>query len=132
VYEALVGQQDSGIYVDPSPNCLIRRSSLGRSLSRNRWESLQESTPAYLARKWEWESWESNPAIAKTYSVKRRALALLLSKDSEVTLSIDAQTDRVGRVEASAGWWQSHVGGAWNTHTDVSQIFPDVAYNEVL
>jgi hypothetical protein len=59
--------------------------------------------------------------ITKTYSVKRRALALLLSKESEVTLSIDARADSVGRVEASAGWWQSHVGGAWNTHTDVSQ-----------
>jgi len=32
--------------------------------SRSRWESLKESTPAYLAREREWESWESNPAIA--------------------------------------------------------------------
>lgn len=54
--------------------------------------------------------------VTKTYSAKRRALALLLSKDSEVTLNINALADNVGKVEATAGWWQSHVGGAWNTH----------------
>ena len=59
--------------------------------------------------------------ITKTYSVKRRALAVLLSKESEVTLSISASADKVGKVEATAEWWESRMGGAWNTQADVSK-----------
>ena len=60
--------------------------------------------------------------VTKTYSVKSRALALLLQKESIVTLGIKALEDQVGKVEASAEWMAGQQEGTWNWHNDVSRF----------
>ena len=101
-----------------------------------------QATPAYKMCEWLKKNGkkivEKNPdakdkgvwLVTKTYSAKRRRLALLMSKSEEVTIGIDARADEVGRVEATTNWWKSQVGGTWISHDAVSQTSPLVKLAE--
>ena len=65
--------------------------------------------------------------VSKTYTVPKRALALMLSQGSTVSLGVNAQLETVGRIEATTAWMNSDKGDAWNTHEDVSfGLLPEI------
>ena len=74
------------------------------SRSRSRWESLQESAPAYLAREWEWESWESNPAIAARNQSREAAVQQCLTRTGRSLHSSDFNKMRLAFLLGFRPW----------------------------
>lgn len=59
--------------------------------------------------------------VTKTYSVAKRALAILKSDQDEVGFKVSASAAEVGNIEASVSWWESPKGTAWNEYDHVSE-----------
>jgi len=60
--------------------------------------------------------------ITKTYSVKRCALTVPTSKESEAKVSLDFHAANVATVTLTASWWNENSSQAWNIYRDVSIV----------
>lgn len=59
--------------------------------------------------------------VTKTYSSKKRRLAVLSSKGTAVKVGIDVTAFRNGAgVHATTAFWNTDYGALWNTNHDVS------------
>lgn len=58
--------------------------------------------------------------VTRTYSVPRRALAVLHTNEDRVQLTLDANAAGVGRAGASASWWSGLKDAAWIPYEHVS------------
>jgi hypothetical protein len=69
--------------------------------------------------------------ITKTYTAKRRAFALLHSKEASVVFEVNVELQAAGKTAPSAGWWSRLQEGVWKDHTNVSANLFDVKIRSI-
>jgi hypothetical protein len=58
--------------------------------------------------------------ITKTYTAKRRAVALLHARESSVEFAVNVKLTNAGKLAPEASWWSSQKEQAWKIASPVS------------
>lgn len=61
--------------------------------------------------------------VTKTYTAKRRAVAVLQTKGRSVSLGVDVNISNIDKVGPSVDWWESVVDKpGWKVNVNVSLL----------
>jgi hypothetical protein len=66
--------------------------------------------------------------VTKTYTVQRRGVALLQSKEESLAFSLNVELQGVGKIAPEVGWWTSQKEQAWEIHDNVCRRRRLVSY----